>query len=112
MSKQAFAERMARWNLLQQGLAANAAELAFLDAERGQVTALVASLAALDAQQEALKAQLQQTTQELDGKVGQMAALESRVRASLKGKYGAQDEKLEEFGIKVSRRRAAAKPAA
>jgi hypothetical protein len=40
-----------------------------------------------------------------------MTALESRVRASLKGKYGAQNEKLEEFGIKPRRSRAAAKPA-
>lgn len=112
MSKLAFAERMAQWNLLKQGLDANAAELAFLDAARGQVTALVASLTTLEARQEALKAALQQTTQEMDGQVGQMAALESRVRASLKGMYGARNEKLEEFGIKVSRRRAAAKPAA
>ena len=42
----------------------------------------------------------------------QMLALATRVRASLKGKYGAQNEKLEAFGIKANRRRAAAKPAA
>ena len=111
MAKQAFAERLAQWNLLKQGLDANAAELAFLDAERGQLTALVTSMATLEAQQEALKAQLQQTTQELDGKVAQMAALDSRLRASLKGKYGAKNEKLEEFGIKPNRR-AVTKPAA
>jgi hypothetical protein len=40
-----------------------------------------------------------------------MAALESRLRASLKGKYGAKNEKLEEFGIKPNRR-AVTKPAA
>jgi hypothetical protein len=39
-------------------------------------------------------------------------ALATRVRASLKGKYGAKNEKLEEFGIKANRRRVAAKPAA
>jgi isopentenyldiphosphate isomerase len=58
------------------------------------------------------KAQLQQTTQELGAKISQMKALESRVRASLKGKYGAQNEKLAEFGIKPLRRRAVTKPAA
>ena len=67
---------------------------------------------ALEAQQEALKAQVQQTTQEADSKTNQMLALATRVRASLKGKYGAKNEKLEEFGIKANRRRAAAKPAA
>jgi hypothetical protein len=104
MPKQAFAERMAQWGLLKQGLNANAADLAFLATECDQITALVANLAALEAQQEALKAQTQQVTQALDAQVGQMTALESRVRASLKGKYGAQNEKLEEFGIKPRRR--------
>jgi hypothetical protein len=104
MPKQAFAERMAQWGLLKQGLDANAADLTFLAAERTQITAWVANLTALDAQQEALKAQTQQVTQALDAQVGQMTALESRVRASLKGKYGAQNEKLEEFGIKPRRR--------
>ncbi len=112
MPKQAFAERMAQWGLLKQGLDANAAELTFLEAERTQITALVASLGTLDAQQEALKAQLQQVTQELKAKISQMMLLESRLRASLKGKYGAKNEKLEEFGIKPIRRRAVTKPAA
>ena len=58
------------------------------------------------------KAQLQQMTQELGAKIGQMKALESRLRASLKGKYGAKSEKLEEFGIKPNRSRAVTKPAA
>jgi hypothetical protein len=112
MARLTYPERLAQWNLLKQGLDANAADLAFLDAERGQLTALLANITALDAQQEALKAQLQQTTQELDGKTNQMLALATRVRASLKGKYGAQNEKLEEFGIKANRRRAAAQLAA
>lgn len=107
MPRQSFAERMAQWGLLKQGLTANAADLAFLEAERTQCTTLLANLGTLDAQQEALKAQLQQTTQELGEKIGQMKALESRLRASLKGKYGAKSEKLEEFGIKPNRSRAA-----
>ena len=109
MPKQAFAERMARWGLLKQGLDANAAELTFLAAECGQITTVAVNLAALEAQQEALKAQTQQVTQALYAGIGQMTALESRVRASLKGKYGAQNEKLEEFGIKPRRPRAARK---
>ncbi len=112
MPRQSFAERMAQWGLLKQGLTANAADLAFLEAERTQFTALLASLGTLDAQQEALKAQLQQVTQELDTKVGQATALESRLRASIKGKYGAKSEKLEEFGIKPTRPRASPKPPA
>jgi hypothetical protein len=110
MPKQAFAERMAQWERLKQGLDANAADLAFLEMERTQITAWAANLAALEAQQEALKAQTQQVTQALHGGIDQMVELESRVRASLKGKYGAKNEKLAEFGIKP-RRRAAPKPA-
>jgi len=112
LARKTYGERLVQWNLLKQGLDANAADLAFLEAERGQLTALLANIAALDAQQEALKAQLQQTTQELDGKLAQMTTLASRLRASLIGKYGVKNEKLEEFGIKANRRRAAAKPAA
>ncbi len=112
MPKQAFAERIAQWGLLKQGLDANAAELTFLEAERTQLTALIESLKTLDGRQEALKAQLQQVTQELDTKVGQATALESRLRASIKGKYGAKNEKLEEFGIKPTRPRASPKPPA
>jgi hypothetical protein len=75
MARKTYGERLVEWNLLKQGLDANATDLAFLEAERGQLTALLANIAALDAQQEALKAQLQQTTQELDGKLAQMTAL-------------------------------------
>jgi hypothetical protein len=112
MARKTYAERLVQWNLLKQGLDANAADLAFLEAERGQLVALLANIAALDAQQEALKAQVQQTTQELDDKLAQMTTVASRLRASLIGKYGAKNEKLEAFGIKVNRRRAAAKPVA
>jgi hypothetical protein len=101
---------MGRWGLLKQGLDANAADLTFLAAERDQLAALAVNLAALNAEQEALKARTQQVTQALDAGVGQMNELESRVRNSLKGKYGAKNEKLEEFGIKPRRPRAATKP--
>jgi len=111
MPKQAFAERMARWGLLKQGLDANAADLTFLATECDQIAALAAHLAALEAEQAALKAQTQQVTQALYGKMDQMSELESRVRFSLKGKYGAKNEKLEEFGIKPHRPRTARKPA-
>jgi hypothetical protein len=102
---------MAQWGLLKQGLDANAADLTFLEPERDQITALVANLAALEAQQEALKAQTQQVTQALHAGIGQMCELESRMRNSLKGKYGAKNEKLDEFGIKPRRQRAVPKPA-
>jgi uncharacterized protein involved in exopolysaccharide biosynthesis len=112
MARQTYAERLVQWNLLKQGLDANTADLAFLEAERGQFAALLANVTALDAQQEALKAQLQQTTQELDDTLARTTTLASRLRASLIGKYGAKNEKLEAFGIKAHRRRATAQPAA
>jgi hypothetical protein len=48
---------------------------------------------------------LQQVTQELQTKLDATATLETRLRASLRGKYGPKNEKLEEFGIKPIRRR-------
>jgi len=44
--------------------------LSFLETERDQITAWGANLAAWEAQQEALKAQIQQVTQALDAQVG------------------------------------------
>ena len=38
MARLTYPERLAQWNLLKQGLDANAADLAFLEAERGQLT--------------------------------------------------------------------------
>jgi chromosome segregation ATPase len=112
MPRTSFSENMARWELLRQGLAANAADLAFLSAEQAQLTSLLTDLRSLDARQENLKAQLQQVTQELEGKVAQAGELESRLRASLKGKYGGRNEKLEEFGIKPPRPSSRKRPAA
>jgi hypothetical protein len=56
MPRRTFAECIAQWNLLKQGLDANAAGLTFLEAERGQLTTLLANVGTLDARQEALKA--------------------------------------------------------
>jgi hypothetical protein len=110
MPRRTFAECIAQWNLLKQGLDANAADLTFLEAECGQFTTLLANVGTLDARQEALKAQLQQVTQQLQTKLGETETLETRLRASLRGKYGLKNEKLEEFGIKPSRRRTVTKP--
>jgi Tfp pilus assembly protein PilN len=101
MSKESFADCLVRWQQLRDGLAAQAGELAFLAEDRAALEALLAEVQTLNARQEALKAELQQATQALDAKVAAAAALESRLRASLKGKYGARSEQLEAFGIKV-----------
>ena len=101
MSKESFADHLVRWQQLRDGLAAQAGELAFLAQDRAALAALLTEVQALNARQEALKAELQQTTQALDAQVVAAAALESRLRASLNGQYGARSEQLETFGIKV-----------
>lgn len=56
MPRRTFAECIAQWNLLKQGLDANATDLAFLETERGQFTTSLARVGTLDARREALKA--------------------------------------------------------
>ncbi len=111
MAKGSFSQGLARWELLKQGLAANATDLAFLSTETAELTTLVSDLKAADARQEALKAQIQQLTQQIEAKIAQGEQLESRLRASLKGKYGGKNEKLEEFGIKPPKPPVRKKPA-
>ena len=100
MPKESFAERVMRWGQLDAGLTAGADELAFLAEDHARLQALLGMAKAEDMQQESLKAQLQQATQALSATVDEILALERRLRASLKGKYGASNEALESFGIR------------
>ena len=101
MTREAFADQVLRWQQLRDGLTAHAEELPFLAEERAALTTLLTELQTLNTRQEALKAELQQATQALEAKIAAAVALESRLRSSLKGKYGARNEQLESFGIKV-----------
>ena len=101
--KKSFANQVNALEQLDSGLSANAADLAFLVEDQAALQGLIAQIKAADDEQEALKAQVQAKTQELDGLIADARALESRLRASLKGKYGAKNEMLEAFGIKVKR---------
>ena len=101
--KKSFANQMSALEQLDSGLTANAADLAFLAEDQAALQGLITQIKAADDEQEALKAQVQAKTQELEGLIADARALESRLRASLKGKYGAKNEILESFGIKVRR---------
>ena len=103
MPRSTFAEGLLGWEQLASGLTAHAAEVPYLAEQTATLSALIAEIKALNEQQETLKAQLQAVTQQLDGKVAEIRSLESRLRTSLKGHYGAKDEQLEAFGIKPTR---------
>lgn len=77
--------------------------LPFLAEESVRLATALTDAKTLNAEQEALKAQLQAVTQRLEAKVTALTEQESRLRASLKGKYGAKNEVLEAFGIKPSK---------
>ena len=101
--KKSFANQVNALQQLDSGLTANAEELTFLAEDHAALQGLINQIKAADTEQEALKAQLQTKTQELDGLIADAKSLESCLRASLKGKYGAKNEILEAFGIKVRR---------
>ncbi|MFZ5883627.1 MAG: hypothetical protein ACOYYI_07615 [Chloroflexota bacterium] len=102
-SNRSFSDLLLRLGQLSAGLEARAGELDFLAEDHAALKALLDEARSLDEQQEALKARTQQVTAQLAAKQAKLEALESRIRAMLKGKYGAKSEALESFGVKPAR---------
>ena len=73
---------------------------------RVQLARELASIRALRARRADLRAEMLQSTRELERLVAQGAGLASRIRAGAKFRYGDRSEKLRKFGIKpIPRRR-------
>ena len=103
MPNKSFAARILEWETRAKGLTANASDLPFLSDLQTEFGTLLTAVKDLNAQQETLKAQTQQTTQQLNGKLAQLEKLDARLTSHLQGKYGKSDKKLEEFGLSALR---------
>lgn len=100
MAPTSYADHFTSFGLLNESLKANLGELpAFTDSQT-QLDAVLQRMSALNKAQEALKAQLRETTKDLRDIVFSGRTLSSEIRMSLKGHYGIRSNKLTEFGIK------------
>lgn len=110
MPKSSFADFTGEWNSCMLAYDANAVDLVHLQPQRDELGLVFNRAMTLSSRQDALRAELNQTTKDLNETMVRGKDLNSRLKAAVKGHYGAKSEKLIEFQMKPFRRRQKAKP--
>jgi hypothetical protein len=110
MPKSSFLDFTGEWNQCMLAYDANAEDLAHLRPQRDDLGLAYSRAMTLSNRQDALRAELNQTTKDLNETMTQGKDLTSRLKAGVKGHYGAKSEKLIEFQMKPLRPRQRAKP--
>ena len=82
----------------------NKADLAHLEPQRARLAVVGDGAKAAKIRQEALKAQFQQATRDLEAFRTEGRDLFSRLRNGIRTQYGTKSEKLAEFGMKPRRK--------
>lgn len=103
MPKQSFAGVMDEWEKLLAAVAANQADLPYIDGYKQQLEVEMTGAKAASLRQSASQAEAQQASRDLEGFLGRGQDLASRIRGGVRSKYGIKGEKLKEFGLKVFR---------
>ncbi|MDY6934284.1 MAG: hypothetical protein SVZ03_08700 [Spirochaetota bacterium] len=99
MAKRSFADIINQYQILISGLKKNENELS-LPIAIPDFEEHVSDAVEKDRQQEDLKAQLQQSTEQLTNLIKDLKEESSRLTSAIYSYYGKKSEKLEEFGIK------------
>jgi ABC-type phosphate transport system auxiliary subunit len=107
MSRETYAVTVEDWRSLGKGLEANAADNPRFEAHRLQLQEMTARATDLVAQRNALEAQKQTVTSELQALLAEGRKVASLLRGAMKATYGNRSEKLVEFGMRPFRRRSA-----
>lgn len=94
-----------RMDLRAKALAANAAELSFLEPKRLRLDTLLTEVRGLTAEQASLTARKQGISQRLAELMKEGSALLDVVDTSVRQEYGRRSEKLVEFGLQPARSR-------
>lgn len=110
MPKSSFADFTGEWNQCMLAYDTNIVDLAHLQPQRDELGLAFNRAMTLSSRQDALRAELNQTTKDLNETMARGKDLNSRLKAAVKGHYGAKSEKLIEFQMKPLRRRQKAKP--
>jgi hypothetical protein len=98
-----YADHSKEWEDLTASLAANAAEVPHLEAQRVNLEKLLAEFRDLTLQQAALQANKQKISQRLQTVVDEGMRLATVLRVTLKQHYGRRSEDLVKFGLKPFR---------
>ena len=100
-----FSQKVATWTVTDTAVLANIADLGHVEPERAELAKIRDEGWVLGNQQIALQAQLSQVTRDLEDRYKRGDAIHARMRATIRGKYGYQSEKLKEFQLQPFRRR-------
>lgn len=104
MASRTFSKTVTDWRLLIDAVAANAADLAYLEPVREELTIMLQNAMDLGIQQDRVQSETQQTSRAIEETLRRGDALAARLRAGIRSKYGYKSEKLTEFQIRPSAR--------
>ena len=102
MSKD-FNNETGEWEHLSTTVAANAADLAFLEGTRTRLVTVTEGARAMRVRRTDLRAQLQQTSRDLEAFMDEGRDLATRIRNGIRTQYGLKAEKLLAFGMQPRR---------
>jgi t-SNARE complex subunit (syntaxin) len=115
MPKTTFANVMNTGEQLLVSIEVNKTDLAHLEEQRSQLSKAIEGAKAASIQQDAFRAQFQQSTRDMEKFVSDAQELITRLRNGVRTQYGLRSEKLTEFGMQPrrapTRSRAKEKPA-
>ena len=104
MAKTSFAHVITEADGLLVKVQANAADLGYLEANRGLLATALEGAKEASVRQAASKAQVQQATRDLEGFLAELKEQVTRMRNGLRHQYGLKSEKLVEFGLQPRRK--------
>jgi hypothetical protein len=99
-----FAEHMTEWDSLLVTVAANAAELGYLEEFRAQLAVALQGAREASTRQATFRAQVQQASRDLEEFMAQGRDAATRLRNGIRVRYGLKNEKLVEFRMKPRRK--------
>jgi hypothetical protein len=105
MSNSSFADFITSWDHLVSAIEDNIGELAQLEQQKIQLGEIVANAKMLDGRQDSLRADLTQTTKDLNSRIREGKDLATRLRNGVRAHYGNANEKLTAFRIRPFRGR-------
>jgi hypothetical protein len=105
MSRGSYADVMKEWEILLTAVDVNRTALASLEEFRAGLEEELAGFKESVAKQAMMKAEVQQSTRDLEGFLARGTEMAVRLRGGIRSKYGQRAEKLTEFGMKPLRTR-------
>ena len=105
MPRKSHADLVTHFENLTTSVAANKEDLAHLQDLGTQLAAETVGAKASLVRQSTQKAEVQQTTQDLQGFIARGTDLATRLRTGVRSKYGNRSEKLTEFEVRPLRKR-------